>query len=267
MGTGVDTQANVTGLLAHVVPYCLVTFRLLGLFVMAPLLTNIMIPRRFKVMIAMMLAAAIYPTVQPALTVLPGRLDMLGLLPLVVMELLIGLSMGVLAALPLMSLEMSGIIMGQSMGLGLAKVYNPEADFDADMLGQMLYYIGAGIFISCNGLEMLFGGLIESFHHVPLGGLGVAQTPLGLLVGVLSSGFELAIRVSAPVTGIVLLLIVVFGIVGKTLPQVNIMSVGFAIKILAGLAMLVAAIYAVREAVGQEVTHALEETLHWVRGL
>lgn len=268
MDSGTDSAAmGTTGLLAHVVPYTLVMFRIAGLFVFAPLLTNIMVPRRFKTLIVLMLAATLYPLVQPTLTMAPARLDVIGLLPLVVMEALIGLAMGVLAAVPLLSLEMSGVLMGQSMGLGLARVYNPEADVDVDVLGQFLYYLGAGVFIACGGLELLFKGLIDSFERVPLGGFTIAKTPLDLLTGVLSSGFELAIRVSAPVTGIVLLLVVLFGVVGKTMPQLNIMSVGFAIKIIAGLAMLAAAVYAVRTAVGDEVVATLKGVTDWVHGL
>src|SRR5207344_395039 len=116
-----------------------------------------------------MLSAAVYPMVRATL-VAPVRVDVWGLIPLIVGESLIGLAMGTIASIPLMSLEMSGVLMGQSMGMGLARVYNPEADFDADIIGQFLYYIGAGIFIALGGLELLMGGIIESFTRVPLGG-------------------------------------------------------------------------------------------------
>jgi flagellar biosynthetic protein FliR len=214
-----------------------------------------------------MLAAAMYPIVSQSLTSVPTNIDLFGLIPLVVMESLIGVAMGGIAAIPLLSLEMAGVMIGQNMGLGLAKVYNPEADFEADILGQFLYYIGASIFICVGGLERLFAGVVDSFKNVPIGGFGVSHTPLDLFVGVLSSGFELAIRVSAPVTGIVLLLVVIFAVIGKTMPQMNVMSVGFAIKIIAGLAMLAAAIYAIRDAVGDEVVRTLDSVLTWVGGL
>jgi flagellar biosynthesis protein FliR len=186
---------------------------------------------------------------------------------MVVTEALVGLAMGAIASLPMLSLEMSGVMMGQSMGLGLARVYNPDSDIDADVTGQFLYYIGAGIFIAMGGLEQLMGGVIESFARVPLGGFEVGKAPLDLLTGTLTSGFDLAIRVAAPVTGIVLLLVIVIGVMGKTMPQINVMSVGFAVKIIAGLAMLTLALYAVGNAVGDDVAATLTNVLRWVRGL
>lgn len=261
-----EPGSNIQPLLDHVIPWMLVMFRIAGVFFMAPILTSVQIPRLYKALLVIMLSAAIYPIVRPSL-VGPIRVDVWGLIPLIVSESLIGLAMGTIASIPLMSLEMSGVLMGQSMGLGLARVYNPEADFDADIIGQFLYYIGAGIFTALGGLELLMGGIIESFARVPLGGFATSRAPLELLTGTLSSGFELAIRVAAPVTGIVLLLIIVFGVVGKTMPQINIMSVGFAIKIIAGIAMLTLALYAIGNAVGDEVVVTTQNVLRWVRTL
>jgi flagellar biosynthetic protein FliR len=261
-----NTNTEIQPLLDHVIPWMLVMFRLAGVFFMAPLLTSVNIPRQYKALLVIMLSAAVYPMVRANLAG-PVRVDLWGLIPLIVGESLIGLAMGAIAAIPLLSLEMSGVLMGQSMGLGLARVYNPEADFDADVLGQFLYYIGAGIFVAMGGLERLLGGIIESFTRVPLGGFATDKAPLDLLTGTLASGFELAVRVAAPVTGIVLLLVIVIGVMGKTMPQINVMSVGFAVKIVAGLAMLTLALYTVGHVVGDEIAATLQGVLHWVRGL
>lgn len=255
---------DLNPLLDQVVPYTLVMFRLAGVFLLAPLLSSLTIPRTYKALLIFMLSAALFPAVRAAAPTLPADLDLFGLVPLIVLEGLVGLAMGGIAAIPLLSLEMAGVLIGQNMGLGLAKVYNPEADFEADVLGQFLFYIGASIFVCVGGLEQLFVGILHSFTTTPICGFTAAHTPLDLLVSTLSSGFELAIRVSAPVTGIVLVLIVVMGLIGKTMPQLNVMSVGFAIKIIAGLAMLAASLYAVRDAVGDEIIRTLGNIARWV---
>jgi flagellar biosynthesis protein FliR len=60
---------------------------------------------------------------------------------------------------------------------------------------------------------------------------------------------------------------VVLGVVGKTMPQLNVLSVGFAIKIIAGLLMLTFALYAIRDVVGDEVTRVLSDIQRWVASL
>jgi len=65
-----------------------------------------------------------------------------------------------------------------------------------------------------------------------------SKVPLESLVGLVSSGLELSVRVAAPVTGVILLLAITLGALSKTMPQINVMSVGFALKIMAGVLML-----------------------------
>lgn len=253
-------------LLQHAAPFTLVMARLAGVFVAAPILMSTMVPRQYRALLVFMLAVALYPMVWPEVKA-PAVTDLFALAGLVVSEGLIGLSMGAIAALPLMSLEMAGVVAGQSMGFGLSRVYNPESNEDTDLIGQLLMFLGTTAFVAMGGLELLISSVVSSFHNVPVGAFGTKDVPLSMFVGVLSSGFELAMRVSAPVTAISMLLLVVFAVIGKTMPQLNIMSVGFIAKILAGVLMLALAIYAVNNAVWEEFGTVLEGVRRWVAGL
>ena len=256
---------GVEAMLAHVVLFVLVVFRLAGLVVGAPLLSSASVPQKAKALFLIMLSAAIYPLLPPVTP--PPDVDILTLLPMIVRELLIGLAMGVIAAVPLAMLEMSGVIMGQQVGFGLAKVYNPELEFEADVIGQMLFSIGAACFITAGGLETLITTLAGTFERLPVGGLTPWEIPVGLLAGVVGSGFELAMRIAAPVTGIVLLLVILFGVIGKTMPQLNVMTVGFTIKILAFLAIAGASLYSIDAVAGDEISRVIELVRQWADGL
>lgn len=250
----------------HAVPYSLVLSRMAGLFIAAPMLGGSAIPARVKALLAMMTGAAVYPAVASHLSV-PVALDLVGVAPLYLSELAMGFVMGLLASIPMMAMEMAGSLIGQQMGFGLAKVYNPEVDFDSDILGRLLFYIAFGAFLVLGGLETMFSILARSFETVPVGALVASRTPLNELLAVLNSGIELAMRVSAPALGIVLLLLLAFGVVGKTMPQVNVMSEGFAIKIVGGLAVLGGSLYAIDIAAGDEVSRVLDLVAGWVNGL
>ncbi len=259
-------ESDLKPLLAHVVPFTLVMFRLAGLFLLAPTISSALIPGRYKALLTAMMAASAYPLVASGLNP-PEVITLMDLVPLIASEALIGLCIGAIAALPLLSIEMSGVIMGQSMGFGLAQVYNPESNADSEVLGQLLFYIAAGVFAAVGGVDQLFGGILKSFHTLPIGAFGMNQAPMELFIRTLTSGMELALRVSLPVVAISFLLMIVLGIVGKTMPQLNIMSVGFTFKILAGLGILVFATTALYEATGDEIVRVLSQTLRWLSGL
>lgn len=257
---------SIDAILPHVVPLTLVFFRLAGLFMMAPMLSSMGVPARVKIFLAAALACAVYPTVPAAWHHMPDPTWM-SLLPMVVCETMIGAIMGFVAALPLLALEMAGVISGQQMGFGLARVYNPELDADTDVLGQLIFYLGLGAFLALCGLETLFVCVSSTFERVPPGGLTLSQTPLEGVVAVLTSGLELAVRVAAPVIGTILLIVIIFGAVGKTMPQINIMSVGFSAKVLAGLTVLAASVHAAEVAIGDEVAAVLSCAAAWAAAL
>jgi flagellar biosynthetic protein FliR len=256
----------VEGLLQHVVPFLLVGFRLAGLFIFTPLLTNRLMPRQARAMLVVMLAAALYPTLPASAQVAPDA-TLFTLAPLALTETLIGAVIGFVASLPVLSLDMAGFLMSHQMGLGLGRVYNPDMGQDTDLLGQLVMYLGLAAFLTCGGMEALFLSLGHSFRHVPAGAAAIGAAPLELIVGTLTSGCELAMRVSAPVVCIIFLLMVALGFVGKTMPQINIMSVGFTIKIMFGLAMIAASLGAAQQAVSHEVERAIGGAVGWVSSL
>ncbi|MBL9032139.1 MAG: flagellar biosynthetic protein FliR [Phycisphaerae bacterium] len=251
-------------LLPHLVPLLLVVARVAGLFLLAPVLGNRMAPARFRALLAVALGAALYPGALAVMTPTTD-VDMFGLAAMTVREALIGWSMGLIAALPILALELAGYIMGHQMGLGLARVFNPEAGTDSEVIGQVLMYIGIGVFLAIGGLEALVLILMRTFETIPIGGLAPARAPLDIVLNVMAAGMELAVRVAAPVTGIIFLVMIALGFLGKTMPQINVMSIGFIVKILAGLAMLAGSLPATRDAVTDELQRVLTALDQWAR--
>lgn len=267
----------------HAILFVLILMRISGLFLTTPMLSGLGVPMRQKALMSLMLAAALYPML---LTTLPSsisgmtlatgdvlrgpaaaaRVDLVGLIPLILSELAIGFVLGLMLSIPLLALEAAGALSGHQMGLSLGRVYNPGADEDADVLGQLLYFAGMGIFLMAGGLDVAVGTLIQSFSHIPIGALRSDDLPLERVTGLLTAGVELTLRVASPVTAIVLLLSVAFGAVGKTMPQINIMSVGFSIKTMAGMFMLIVSIFAGNQASSDEIYAAVQEAVAWVSG-
>jgi flagellar biosynthetic protein FliR len=253
-------------LLSHLVPFTLVVFRMAGLFVFTPVLANRSMPAKFRAMLALLFGAALYPIVPSTAQVAPD-VSLAGLLPLVLSETLIGVVIGFLAGLPILALDMSGFLMGHQMGMSLGRVYNPDVGSDTDSFGQILMYLGLATFLSVGGLEVCYLTLASTFKNVPVGSFAAGRVPLEAVVGAVASGVELAIRVAAPVLAIIFLLMIALGFVMKTMPQINVMSVGFTVKILFGIAMLAVSLVAMQRATGEEIERVLRVVVEWGRSL
>ncbi|MCA9302528.1 MAG: flagellar biosynthetic protein FliR [Phycisphaerales bacterium] len=255
---------GIDSIAVHIVPFLLVVTRLTGIFLLTPLLRSTSVPMMFRALLAVMFALAIFPFLPPTN---PGMaVNLVELVPLMFAELLIGAAIGLVAGLPLIALEMGGYVIGYQIGLSMAESFNPELDTNGSVIGQLLFYLGIFLFISVGGLDILFMALADSYHTVPLGTFTATDAPLGVIVGVLSSGFELAIRIASPIIAVVGLLYVSMGFIMKTMPQINIMSIGFAAQIMAGLITMALLIGTVSVVAGEEIEHTLAVLVDWVHG-
>jgi len=228
-------------IMVHLPLFAVVLARLVGLFLFAPVLSSALLPARYRALLVFMLALGVYPTLQlPPEVAL--ELDLVKLAPVLAAEVLIGLVIGIFALMPLIAVQVAGVATGQQMGLGLGQVVNPAADIEADQLGQILFMAALALFIQLGGIDLMFGAVVETFRHVPPGGWGLDRTPLDLLTGLLSSAFVLAVRIALPVLVVLLLESLSLGFLMKTVPSINIMSIGFPIRLLMGLFVLLAAL-------------------------
>ncbi len=253
---------DFTPILTHAMPFMLVLTRLTGVFLFTPLFTSTSVPRSFKTMLAFTFAVAIYPFVPAGAVSLDITLAQL--LPLMFSELLIGVIMGLIMGIPMMAIQMGGYMMGYQMGLSLAESFNPELNTNSSVIGQLLFYLSIFIYIGIGGFEIIFVTLADSFYSIGSGSFGVADTPLTLLLGVVNSGFELALRVASPILGVISMLLIAMGFIMKTMPQINIMSIGFSIQIITGLTTLMLLIGIIGTVAGDEVLHVLQALNDWV---
>jgi flagellar biosynthesis protein FliR len=258
--------ALVEELLPHVTPFVATLSRLGGLFIFAPLLAGAALPHRIKVFILLVMALTIYPALGETLQT-PAQLDMVSLVPVVVTESLVGAVMGLMMLMPIAAVQLAGLMMGQQMGLALADVIDPTIEGQTELLGQALSFLAFGAYLAAGGLEAAFGGVLYSFHAAPVGGVLLGQAPLDLLVAMLASGYELALRIAAPVLCIIFVETVAMGFVMKTVPQINVLSVGFPVKILAGVSVLTASLVFINEAIEPDIERAIEIAVHWAASL
>jgi flagellar biosynthetic protein FliR len=254
-------------ILSHLPIATLVVFRVGGLMLMGPVFGSPAIPVRVKVMLSALIGVAVYPALlagplADAVTTTP--LDLFALGPLVAVELLIGLIVGYLASLPLTAVQTGGLVIGQQMGLGFARFYNPGIDDEADIVGQLLFFLALAGFLAIGGHDALVLAILRSFEHVPLGAFVIDGQLLDLMLGLLLSALELALRVAAPVLAVVFMQSVAMGFMAKTVPQLNILSLGFVLRILVGFGMVMLGLQVIDDVLMDEVETVISAIMEWL---
>jgi len=226
---------NLTHLLPHVPAFLLVMFRLMGLFMFGPVFGANVVPRRVKVMLALVLAFCIYPIIPPQA---PVGLTLGNLAVAAGGEMLIGAIIGYLASLPLVAMQLAGVLIGHQLGLGLAQVFNPEFNEQTEVFSQFLFLAGLAAFLILDGHHAMIHALVVSFDNVPLGGYLPDASVVQAVVALLTAGFVLAVQVAAPLLAVIFLETLALGFVARTVPQLNILSLGFPLRIIVGFFMM-----------------------------
>ena len=212
----------------------LVLLRTGGIFLAAPALAEPVVPVRLRVLLAVVLALAVAGRVAlPA-----GPMSDAAFVAAAAGELLVGAAIGLAAAVVLSGVELGAFHISQQMGLSLAEVFDPVTAQSGDPVRRLLVLLAVVVFLGVGGHTMVLSALLESFESVPVGSALAAGRVLDLIVSLLGASFVLGLKVAAPVLAAMLLATVALGLLQKTLPQCNILTVGLPARALLGLALL-----------------------------
>lgn len=213
-----------------IVLFSLVIARIFGLFLGAPFFTREGVPLRFR----MLLAVGLAPMLMAGAT--PGELPVDGYAFAVALggEVAVGFAIGLLVRLLFSAFQIAGTIMGYQMGLAMANVLDPESNRQMSVLATLHLTLVGLLFLLLDGHHLLVRALAASFESFPV---GAALRTDALAQAVSLSGgamWEAGARIAGPVTGIMLLINALLGLINRVMPQMSIFNIGFPLSALAG---------------------------------
>lgn len=224
----------------HLFLFALVLTRTSGVVLAGPPFGSSELPAQVRAMLALMLAVLIFPgqldtPVTPPIT-------LAGYIPAIGVELFIGFLLGSGIALLFSGVQLAGQIVGQMSGMTFADLYSPGFDANVPLVSQFLYMIALAIFLLAGGHRLVMGGFLETFQSIPPGSMSVPTSLADCVVTLLVQSFSLGIRVAAPATAALLLASLVLGIISRTLPQLNVMALGFGVNAITTFGILSASL-------------------------
>jgi flagellar biosynthetic protein FliR len=149
---------------------------------------------------------------------------------------LVGLIIGLGVTILLVGVQLAGMLIGQQAGIALASVVDPSQGFQSTVVGQVYMIVTMLIFLGLGGHRMMIAALLDTFFVVPVLGFGFDESVLVVMANLLSAAFILAAKLFAPVFIALILASMSMGFLSRTMPQLNILSVGFAVRSLSALA-------------------------------
>lgn len=221
---------------AEFVLFTLVLGRMAGLFSAIPLFGGKGVPARIKIVVIFVMALLFFPIVRTLLPKVPEDTFSLGLL--VVREVLIGLSLGLLSQVIFSAVEFCGQFVGMQMGFTTASLFDPTMGTQLSVLSVFENLLATLLFMSFGMHHLFLRAIVESYQIVPLGAWHMSSELLAFVVATTGGIFVLAIKLAAPLMASLLAATVSLGVMARVFPQMNIFMMSFPLNIGLGFIVL-----------------------------
>lgn len=221
------------------------------------------VPQSAKVLLGAVLAMMLFSSVRPELVDIEEVEKSLILLS--AREAFIGVIVGFLGQLFFFAFRVSGELISQAMGLSAAQIFNPTLGGQSTPLEQFYVSLASLFFLAMNGHYYMLQALVETFRFAPLGVTSLNLSNFSGIGAMVQTVVEIGLKISAPILISILMLNLVLGVVGKTVPQLNVLVTSFPINILAGLTLLVITLPLLFDQMGDFLEISAHQIFRFVR--
>jgi flagellar biosynthetic protein FliR len=226
-----------TLLVGKFLTFLLVLTRLSGVILTAPLFSSQGAPMQFRALLAVSMAMLVAPLQQAPSSVVAIN-NLLELLHLMVPEVLVGLLLGLGLNIIFAGIQVAGQIISQMSGMSLADVFSPGFEANVSVFSQLFFFLTMAVFVSMGGHRLIIEAVLETYRWAPPGQVALGDNFVEVLTSILTQSFLLGIRAAAPILTALFLSTIVLGLISRTLPQLNIILVGFNLNALLTLGAL-----------------------------
>ena len=225
----------IPDLTALVAAYLLPFFRIAAMLMIAPLFGARLIPARVRILLALVLAAAIAPLIPQT-----GGFDTFTAAAVfaIAQEIVIGATMGFIVQMVFDAIIIGSQTIAMGMGLGFAMLVDPQRGVNVPILSQFFVIMTTMMFLALGGHLVLIEVLVQSFTTLPPGAVEFGRDGLWSVVAWGSQMFAGAVLVALPAVVALLVVNLAYGVISRAAPTLNLFAVGFPATVLLGFLIL-----------------------------
>lgn len=219
----------------------LTTPRILMAFSVIPVFSQPIFPAMIRNGVMVMISLSLLPLTKDQLTGITLDIPMFALL--IFKESVIGFLLGYAMSLPFWAARGAGLVMDMQRGAMTGMFFSPTIGNMVSPLGNLLAQLAITLVFTSGGFMLLLQTLMLSYQVWPLDKFFPDLTPetAGFFVKQLDALMYTTLLIAGPFIGIMLIIDIGTGLVGRYLPQLNVFLLSMPIK--SALVFLILIIY------------------------
>ncbi len=214
----------------------LIFSRLSALVMLMPGIGDTSVPPRIRLAFALLMSLMLLPVVSPTMPAVPAAMG--AMVGGILKEVMIGLMIGSILRIFLMSLATAGEIISIQTTLSFAQTAAPGVAPGSSTVGTFLGLIGLLLIMTTDLHHLFLSAIVKSYTLFPFTrDLPVADSAT-LAVQTVANCFKLGVQLSAPVLVFSLVFNIATGLIGRVMPQFQVFFVATPLIIVFGLSIL-----------------------------
>ncbi|HTR40592.1 MAG TPA: flagellar biosynthetic protein FliR [Pseudomonadales bacterium] len=212
--------------------WMLVFLRLSAFLMALPFFSMANFPVTMRVAIGALGALLIAPVLPPFPL---NHLDFFSLLGVMIQEVSIGLLLGFVSRMIFYALEIAGSVISSEMGLNLAAIFDPTNQESSPIAGTILVLLATVVLLVLNLHHWMLLAFVHTYDVLPAGGAHLNSALFETIVAQTSHVFMIALQISAPIIAASFVITLVFSMLSRAVPEMNVFSEMFGFRIVGGL--------------------------------
>ena len=212
--------------------WLLVFLRISAFMLVMPFFSIANFPVTMRVATGALAALLLAPLLPPFAL---DRLDFITLLGVMIREVVVGLLLGFVSRMVFYAVDIAGSVIASEMGLNMASTLDPLSGGSSQIPGTIMFYLAALVMLTLNLHHWMLLGFEQTYTVLPIGAAHLNATLFESIVRQTSGVFKVALEISAPVIAVSFVITMVFGILSRAVPQMNVFAESFSFRIVGGL--------------------------------
>ena len=196
------------------------TLRVGSFLLSSPFFGSRMVPLPVRIVFSFGIGVWVLSNIKlPPVEILVG----IDLLPIVLQEVFIGLSCGMVLSICFGTVILAGEKIAATSGLAFASQVDPSSGAQSPVISQIF---------SLNGHLVIFELIFQSYERLPIGGMVEYKKIIENSLSSTNFLFKTAVVIVLPIVSVLFFMNIGIGFITKSAPQLNLFSFGFPMTIL-----------------------------------
>lgn len=218
------------------VTFLLLFIRLGALFMLLPVFSHQSIPMTVKAAMTFFFAVLFYPLMPP----MDLPITITNIVLAILSEFMFGILVGAVILLAFNVIAFAGGIISFVMGFSMATAIDPQSGVSMPIMAQFISLLALMVLLAIDYHHWILIFINDSIQMLPLGGFVISENMFHYAVYAFGNMLLIGLTISVPIIAISWMVDLIFGMLMKSMPQFNMLVIGFPIKIGVSIVVIMA---------------------------